>query len=166
MTQLEDDASEDRGTVNTGQSSLTIGRNFLAGVRFRGVAIPRGARITSAVLNVYPAGRVKDPITVLYRGELSAQATPFTSTSNNLSSRSRTRTSVVETPPAWVPGEYASSPNLAGVIEEVVNQPGWQSGNPLVLFIEDQGSSGSRRISSVESGASTAVTLRIQYSTQ
>jgi hypothetical protein len=52
------------------------------------------------------------------------------------------------------------TPNLAAVIQEIVNQPGWARGNPLALIITG---TGKRVAEAYEGGATKAPRLYIEY---
>lgn len=143
------------------------------GLRFNDVAVPRGARITSATLEFQAAAAdAGTPATYTIFGEKVANSAPFTDDSNNLTSRPDTTASVSWTPSwisdsstAWRPGEIHSTlddgANLAPIIEEIVNQADWCGGNSLSLFITGGGDA--RFISAFEHAGSNSPKLKITY---
>jgi hypothetical protein len=82
-------------------------------------------------------------VSLTVRAEAADQASLFTTALRNVSLRPRTVESVGWTPLAWsVAGEAGlaqRTPNLAAVIQEVVNRPGWKSDNALVIVITGTG---------------------------
>jgi hypothetical protein len=73
-------------------------------------------------------------------GELSANSAPFVDVVNNLSSLTRTSSSVVwSNIPAWA-GEGTSgpdqqTPDLSPIVQEIIDLPGWSAGNALSFLI-------------------------------
>ncbi len=42
--------------------------------------------------------------------------------------------------PAWTSGQNYNTPDIKDIIQEIVNRPGWQSGNRITILLEDNGS--------------------------
>jgi len=141
-----------------------VGRGFLNGWRFENIPVPNGARILSTTLEVFCDEEASQEISIRYFGEASEQAAPFTASASDLSSRPRTNAAVYDSPAPWIPINWNPSPDLAPIIEEIVNLEGWRSGNALVLFAEDQGSSGIRSIQMKEKNGDHGALLTITYS--
>lgn len=101
------------------------------GLRFTGVNIPQGATI----LNTYVQFTVDEtysevtPLTI--QAEANNNPVIFGTNDFNLSTRPRTVSSVSWNPPAWLTldqsGADQQTPNLAPLIQEVVNRSGWVS---------------------------------------
>jgi hypothetical protein len=135
-------------------------------MRFTGVAIPQGATITAAWIQ-FQVDEVSTATTVVtVVGQASDDAAGFTTTTGNLSGRPRTSASVGWTPPAWTVagarGADQRTPDLSALVQEIVAQGGWVSGNDLVLMISG---TGSRVAESVDGGATRAPVLHIEYRT-
>ncbi|MHA7647239.1 LamG-like jellyroll fold domain-containing protein [Nitrosopumilus sp. S4] len=131
---------------------------YLVGLRFTGLNITPGTIITSAQV-VFNADESDSGLTHLriYAEDID-DAPVFTNSNSNLSNRALTGNytdwSNIE---AWSTGEISSdttTPNIAAVIQEVVDRPGWVSGNDIVLLFYDNGSSGQRAAESEEGGGS------------
>ena len=111
--------------------------------RFQNVTIPQGAKIDSAVLIVF----AHEDETAEARVTVYAEATddsPMFSETEAIDDRTRTNNSfrwIIDED--WTMWQPYHSPNLASVVQEVIDRPGWQSGNSLTLFMqgEDQGAS-------------------------
>jgi len=155
--------------TDTGETFLTssygyMGKNMINGWRFEHIPIPQGAIILNASLEIYSAEGVSESIHVRYTGEAAEQAEPFSLSGADLLSRPRSGASVDHIPGDWIPSGWNSSPDLAAVLQEIVNLDGWRSGNPLVLFAEDAGSDSVRGIRMSEAGADFGAVLNITYS--
>ncbi|MBC7236065.1 MAG: hypothetical protein H5T69_09495 [Chloroflexi bacterium] len=65
----------------------------------------------------------------------------------------------------WRVGREYTSPELAPVIQAIVNRPGWRSGNALSLLLIGQGGdSAPRRVHSIEGSAHDRAMLLVDYS--
>jgi chitodextrinase len=154
------------GSIKTTSSDLEMtqdGTNVqVIGLRFVGVSVPVGASINSAYVQ-FSADEANTEITNLgIRAELSGDAAPFGGPSTYPTTRTTTA-SVAWTPVAWVRGDAGAdqrTPELAGLVQQVVDLPGWSAGNALVLLVDG---SGKRVAESFESGAALAPRLVIEY---
>jgi hypothetical protein len=163
-----DDAEESSsGTVAYTSADLELVRdstNQVVGVRFRTVDVPPGATIVNAYVQFQADTATSEATTLVLQGELTPSALTFTSGSRNLSSRVRTTASVSWSPPPWTTAGQAGvaqqTPNLAPVVQELVNQPGWTRGNPLVVLISG---TGRRTAESFEGGTGRAPRLVVDY---
>ncbi|MCV0411637.1 LamG-like jellyroll fold domain-containing protein [Nitrosarchaeum sp.] len=173
-----DDAEQTNpsGTTNINNDDLEMpydgSTNQYVGMRFTNIPIPRDAIITQAYITFTADFTDSSAITLRFNAQATDDATTFTATSNNLSpppSGSRTRTTASAT---WSPGswnnnnDYSTPTNLLNpVIQEIVNRPGWISGNDINIFVERVSASSSekRRADSWDNG-SGAPRLTIEYS--
>jgi type IV pilus assembly protein PilY1 len=65
---------------------------------------------------------------------------------------------------AWAPNAWYESPDFTGVIQEIVNRPGWSPGNALVVILSSKGhTNDERRIWSFEGEPQKAARLTISY---
>lgn len=113
-------------------------RNFI-GCRFTGVNIPQAANITSATFSGYAFNNNKfdDPDCAVHANAVD-NATGFTHGVGNFSVSGKTRTTANTT---WLLTDTGSpkweiSPDISAVIQEVVNRPGWVSGNAIVIILK------------------------------
>jgi hypothetical protein len=144
-----DDAEERyNGSVLTNSTDLDIttdGNRFMTavGLRFTGLGIPRGASITNAYVQFRADEVGTGPANLTVRAQASDNAPTFTTTSANLSTRPTTAASVAWAPTDWntvgAAGAAQQTSNLAAVIQEVVNRPGWVQGNAVALVITGTG---------------------------
>ncbi|MGH3064810.1 MAG: cadherin domain-containing protein [Gaiellaceae bacterium] len=147
-----DDAEEiSDGTVQRGDGDLdmttdaqgTGSPKVVVGLRFTGLAIPQGAPITSAYVQFTAdeADAVGTSLTV--KGQAADNATGFTTNLFDVSSRPATTAFSSWSPAAWLAvgdaGLAQRTTDLAGIVQEIVNRPGWASGNSLALLVTGAG---------------------------
>ena len=182
IASANDDAEE---AVSTGEMDRSSGDleisldasngNFdpeLVGMRFRDIDIPQGATIDSAKIQFRvddTNGANTSPITIRFYGEDTNDASSFSSSSDDISDRTRTSAYVDWTVPSWTSGgdEGASqlSADLKTIIQEIVDRPGWSSGNDLVIMITDIVSgSGHREAESSDGDTNFGPEITIDYS--
>lgn len=163
VSQSTDDGFESAaGVMDLGSTASTVNLSgqWLAH-RFQNVTIPKEAIIISATLSVYidSLGQ-QDPAFNIY-AEAVDDATTLTTAANNISGRSRTTATVNWTATSLGTG-FKPSPNLATVIQEMVNRPGWVSGNDLMM-IWDALSGVALTIRTFDGDPASAATLEITY---
>jgi len=141
------------------------------GVRFQGVDIPQGAVITSAVVE-FTAGAVDSGSTDLHiHGIAEDNAAAFAGTDNEISALSETTASAdwnsssTPTLDAWTATDVVhQTPDLTGIVQEIVNRSGWCGGNAMAFKVEaNAGSVGKRSSYSYEGDASKAPLLRVTW---
>ena len=114
---------------------------------FRDVNIPQGATILSANLTLACSSPQKGDIcNTKIVAEATDNATPITGDYkqgwDDYENRPKTVASVPwHNLPPWRERERHTSPDISSVIQEIVNQPGWTSGNSIQIFWMDDGSS-------------------------
>ena len=148
VTANADDAEEnERGAVATGSSDLELvfdrGSNQVVGIRFNGVPVPSGAAILEAYIQfqVDETGSAATSLTL--EGEAVDTAAPFLAATGDISSRPSTAASVAWKPPPWLTvgeaGPDQQTPDLSPILQEIVDRPGWSSGNALVVILSGTG---------------------------
>ncbi len=171
ITSGDDDAEEKiSGSMSLSSSDLELvvdgSNNQTVGLRFVDLTIPKGAEITQAYIQfgVDESSAVTTTLTI--QGQAADNAAAFTSAKHNLSNRVRTANSTDWSPPAWnTEGEMEvnqRTPNLAAVLQEIINRPGWTSGNALAFLITGNGS---RIAYAYESQPARPARLYIAYTT-
>lgn len=110
------------------------------GWRFQNVTIPQGATINSAILSLMPTGSTVDEPEHTFFGEDVDNAALFVAGAGTftISSRAMTAASVL-----WSNANlgadgatYFNVPDIAALIQEVVNRAGWVSGNSIVIICQ------------------------------
>jgi len=146
------------------------GDKQLVGLRFDDIAVPKGSSVTNAYI-VFVCDETGDgtlPVSVRFQGELNPNAVTFTNAVHDIANRPRTTATAVWAPAEWTAvGQVDQTSNIAVVIQEIVNQDGWKSGNALVLIISDDPdnpSEGKRCAESFDGDAAAAPLLHIEFS--
>jgi len=150
--------SSDLELVLDGENSQTVG------MRFNHVRVPQGAVISSAYLEFHVDEVNTGSIDLIIAAQASANAPTFTTSSGNISSRIKTNESVNwNSEVDWLDvGSLQQSPDISLVVQEVVNQWSWTSGNALVVIITGS-SSGKRVAESFDGSELDAPRLVIEY---
>ena len=136
------------------------------GLRFNSIAIPSGARITNAAIR-FRAVAADSPNTnantakLVIQGQAADNPSSFKgATRYDVSARPRTGAAVTWAPSSWAAGSYYDTPDLAMVAQEIVNRPGWSSGNSMVFVVTG---SGSRSAESWDDSGTNPPKLAIAY---
>jgi type IV pilus assembly protein PilY1 len=175
-----DDAEENTidGSVLVAGQRLGLsydGSQQAIGLRFPTVEIPPGAAILSAELAfVAKEDRSGTGFTLEITGQNSTNPIPFTTATKDVTNRPRTTAKVTwADPEAWVVGatDRYTTPDIKNIVQELVSQGGWASGNPMAFIIEHAaGSVGSdaksRKGQTYEANVTDAPWLRITYTTE
>ncbi|MHC4596535.1 MAG: discoidin domain-containing protein, partial [Planctomycetota bacterium] len=146
-----------------GQSGLQI-----IGIRFPNVTVPRGAAVTNAYVEL-TCDEVKggtEHVSLIIEGELSPDAITFGPVGYDITNRPKTTAQVVWDVAKWTnSGDVDQTSNIAPVIQEIISQPGWVSGNALVLIISDNPANPSVGVRCAEAGpGSDSAMLHIEWS--
>lgn len=161
----QDDARETAsGTVETGDAELVAGAGDLVGLRFP-LHLDPGARILSARLQLSAASASLQSASIRIEAQASVDAPPFQELVGNLSFRQRGEEDVLWLTEDWVHagarGPRQQSPDLASILQEVVDRAGWSSGNALVLLLSAE--DGQRVLRSADQPGASGAQLTIEY---
>lgn len=159
-----DDADEDSG----GTVYVTDGISYMSGhvgFRFQNVTIPTGATIASATLEFFANGAGTASFSVDLTAQDADSPSTFTTSSNNISSRTRTSAQTLWSTGSvsYSEGQSIVSPNFASTIQEVIDRGGWASGNALVVITTPN--SGDKGIHKRSGNVSFAPRLHVTYTT-
>ncbi len=113
------------------------------GIRFNGIEVPPDATILDAYVQ-FKAAETDTVFTMLtVKGEAADNPGTFTATANNITGRPKTAAAVSWSPQPWetinASGPAQRTSDLAPIIQELVNRPGWTSGNSIVTIIDGGG---------------------------
>ncbi len=129
-------------------SHMPLKDSSYIGLRFTNIIVPRGRKISKAYVEIFRQGACGKKngscktITFTIKGEKTANSTAFLTQNYNLSARERNSTSATATINIrdWsADKETYTLDGLAPVIQEIVNQSGWRSGNNLSLILNTAG---------------------------
>jgi len=113
----------------------------LVGMRFTGVNLPHGATIARAYIEFAVDEAASGDTALSFAAEASDAPAPFQAVERDLSQRVRTTARVTwGDVPGWTTvGRLWRTPNLAPIVQELVNRPGWQAGQAMVFLVEGSG---------------------------
>jgi hypothetical protein len=165
-----DDAEErPNGRVSLTSSDLELVReksgDQIIGIRFNDVNIPRGTAITSAYIQFTVDETDSEATTLLIEGEATDHADKFRKTAFGISQRPTTGAMVEwESIAPWssvgAAGPAQQTPDIAAIVQEIIDRPGWASGNSLAFIITG---TGKRVAESYNGSPSAAPRLHIEY---
>ena len=138
------------------------------GLRFLNVQVPIGVEITNAYV-VFTVEDVSGPdaVNLIIDGELVPNAPAFTETDYNVSNRTRTEANVEWQPGAWpTANQKQQTSDISAVIQEIISQDGWSSGNDMAIMISDNPDNPSVGVRIATSGTGTTTMLHIEYSSK
>lgn len=143
-----DDVEEQaNGFISVNSSDLELvddyGNLQTVGLRFNHLQIPQGVTITGAWLQFTADEISAGPCNLNIQAHATGDAAPFTEEPQNISSRPLTTTSVNWQPESWdligEAGPRQKTPNLATVLQEILNRPDWAAGNSVAFIISGTG---------------------------
>jgi uncharacterized repeat protein (TIGR02543 family) len=159
------------GSIYTGSTDLELtydsynGGNQTIGMRFQGLNIPQGATINSASIQFTCDEASSGTCNLTIVGHDTDNSEGFSTTANNVSSRAKTNASVSWSPAAWntvgSAGANEQTPNIASIIQEIVNRGGYTSGSAISIIITG---TGTRTAESFDGSSSQAALLTVDYS--
>ena len=174
-----DDSEEhltEGNTIDLTSSDLELGAEGggadaqVQGIRFLGIDIPAGSTITSASIQFTVDEADDEPTSVMIYGELAADPGGYTDAVGDITARARTTAVVAWNDiPVWDDASIGSAgpdqltPDLASIVQEVVDQADWNAGNAIAFIIEGTENS-ERTAESFDGDAGAAPLLHIEFS--
>ena len=164
-----DDVNEDGAAITTNASTIWLGNGSSAtasytGFRFTNVVVPQGATVSSAKLKVYSSQSQWISLSLSLAGELTPNSATFSSASKP-SQRTLTVQKISHSSnSSWAANAWVTLDEMAPVLQEIVNQPGWKSGNSLSIIVKGAGRAYARKfIGSQDASAANAASLVISF---
>ena len=168
----DDDAEESVSTGDVSRSSSDLeliddkGDDQIVGMRFTGIEVPKGVTITEAWIQFQVDEESSATTSLNFFAHYSDHSRSISSSDRDLSTRTRTASTVPWSPPVWnsvgAAGPGQRTPNLAPLLQEVVNRTGWASGNAVMILTTG---SGERAAESYNGESESAPLLHIEYVT-
>ena len=141
--------------------TLEAAGNNKVGLRFASVDVPRGATVRHATLEFTARGANEEATALELAAEAVGDAAAFAATSNDISGRTLTDGRVDWSVPVWDRNaDKYRTPDLASLVQEVVDRSEWCGGNAMAFIVSG---SGHRIGSSRDNGEWTAPVLRVSY---
>lgn len=166
-----DDVEENlgNGVVSIASTDIELGEDTAlngaqtVGLRFQYVYVPQGARIDAAHLDFTVDEAYSVATNVVIRAEAADTAAEFSATNFNLTGRPLTSAATPWNIPAWnTIGVKQQSPDIAAVLQEVIDREGWNPNNSVALVISG---AGHRTAEAYEGVPASAALLHVEYST-
>lgn len=158
LTSTDIELVYDVGNTNRG--------NQYVGLRFRNVDIPKTANIITSYIQ-FTDKETNVNLTacnLIISGEASDSSSTYANTVSNISSRTKTITTVNWQPAIWnITGDQSTNqrtPQLTGIINEIITRSGWQSGNSIAMIITG---TGTRTAWSYDGSTASNALLYIEY---
>ena len=166
-----DDAEEENvsGDISLGSNDLEMiddnGTLQTIGLRFQNITIPQCAVIESASIQfVAKNSDNENPSNLTIFGEATVNSSTFSNEDYNISSRAKTSSSVLWSPVDWSSndsGPDQQTVDISSIVQEIVNQVDFASGNSISFIIEGEGM---RRAFSYNDSPDNAPELCIEFS--
>lgn len=168
VSSATDDAEEFAdGRMSTGSTDLELVTDSsvqTVGIRFNAIAVPRSSLIEKATIQFATDETSAGATSLTIAGEANANAATYSTAARNISARQKTATTVSWVPPSWdivdEAGEDQLTPDLTAIVQEIVDRPDWNAGNPMAFVITG---SGKRVARAFEASPSLAPQLSIEY---
>ncbi|MDX1925348.1 MAG: PQQ-binding-like beta-propeller repeat protein [Pirellulaceae bacterium] len=144
---VDDDAEEDaKGEVDLTSSDLELVEDSspqTVGVRFNKLNLARGTKIRSAYLQFTCDEGSKEETALQIAVEDSPNAARFSATSRDISSRIKSKTQIPWNPAEWKAAKDATevqrTPDLAALVQSIVDHADWQPGNSMAFLFTGKG---------------------------
>lgn len=164
-----DDARQDVGNpfaMTLDATTLTLNDTRLSGLRFQNVAVPQGATILSAEIQLTANTTNTGDNTSSIFGEDADDAAQYTSDASNISGRTYTTASA-----SWVIGDWAGNdrggaqltPDISAIVQEIVDRAGWASGNAMAFKLTRTAGDQPRTFAAWDHATLQEAALRIEF---
>ena len=164
-----DDAAENdtTGLNLTNLDYALIGNNgvlhITVGVRFDKLPVEPGERIITAEIQFTSKDDQDDATTITIWAEADDDADEFSTSLWEIGSRVRTSAKTSWSPGDWSAGERGAAqrtPNLATLLQEVIDRPGWTRNKAVAFILEG---TAERNIRTIDHSTATAAVLHLTY---
>ena len=173
----DDDANEvlSSGIVSTTGTTIGLQTDRQGGFRFDGVALAQGATAPETRIQftcaVTAASAGTTACTVAITGDDSDDAAAFTTGASDISARTPTTATATWTLPessgddAWVAGDSGAnqlSPDLSGIVQEIIDRSGWATSGAMAFLLEQtDGGLGARVVAAKDNATYPPPYLRL-----
>ncbi len=137
---LTNEGNEPQGKVYaTSNNWMALGGStkgeVIVGLRFPAVAVPPGATIQNAEIVFRSRDNQSNSLDLVIHGVKADNPDNFQEIDYDVSSNYPTTDASVSwaNVESWTSGQYYATPNLNVLVQEIVNRPGWTSGNAMAF---------------------------------
>lgn len=140
------------------------GLQYHIGLRFDSVNVPKDAVIVGARIELTSGGFVGSGSQMTIRGENSAMAAEFESgTAQNVTSRSRTSSSVAWNIPPTATSLQVLTPSVAPIVSSLVSRADWVQGSPMVFIFDPSSGTNEQLFNSFDENSATRPRLIVDF---
>jgi len=119
--------------------------NYVLAIRYLDISIPPGSEILSAHIQFTSFEANPDTLRIHFSCQEDVNPPPFLNELNNLYDRQGTWPGEIWHIPAWQafePGQAQRTPDIKESVQQVIDSPGWTSGNPMVFLFRGTSNTG------------------------
>jgi len=144
ISQSIDDGTQEGVEVELDDDDLEMGYKGstlnMSGLIFRNIEIPNGVEIANAYIQFTSHEENNTGFYIRIRGEATDNPVDFSTINNNFTDRQPTEAAI-----EWyISGDWSAftsgpdqkTPDLSAILQEIINRPGWQSGNAMCFLID------------------------------
>jgi outer membrane protein assembly factor BamB len=135
-----------RGNVTFSSSDLELTEDKgaqIVGIRFRNMPLNRRTPVPPTHIQFTVDETGSKPCALTIHAEAVDDAKEFSTANRNISKRKLTKASLRWSPKPWTKvgesGAKQATPDLAPLITEIINRPGWKKGNSIAIIISGSG---------------------------
>lgn len=144
------------------------GQEQIIGIRFQNVTIEPGASVSNAYIQFAVDEASSTSCSLTIKGAAIDDAPGFTATAGNISDRATTTASVNWSSPPWnsagLTGPDQRTTDISPIVAEIINRPGWTSGNSMVFIITSNSiGTGTRTAESYKGSPTEAPLLHVEF---
>lgn len=147
ISNSSDDAEErlSNGNVSLNSSDIELikdgSRDQVIGLRFNNIPIEQGTVIQNAFIRFETDETDSETTHLTFNAQDVDNATTFTNTSYNISTRTLTSATVNWNfvPPWNTVNEKYDTPDIKSIIQEIIDRPGWVAGNSIAVIVNGSG---------------------------
>ena len=129
--------------VSSDLELIDDGNEQIVGLHFENIQVPQGAVVDQAYIQFVTDESSSGACDLEINGEVTSDATSFFPFPFNISNRVPTVETVSWSPAGWsvigAGGLAQRTPNLNSIIQGIIDQPDWQIGNAINIFISGSG---------------------------
>lgn len=152
------------GTMQLESGDLDLGKRRCIGIRLTDIAVPRGASIENAFVQFSSEGDYSLDASLTISGQDAADPSTFSATTGDISNRARVGETVTWNVPSWAAGQRGDAqktPDIKSIVQAIVNNDSWETGNSLVIIVT--GLTGPRSAATFDQSAENAPELTVTF---
>jgi len=150
-------------STKTSYIGIYSGKESHSAFWFSNVNIPQGAQVVSAWIKLPASQDVSSMCTARVVGFAQDYASPVSSLAD-WQSRPRTNATVLWNMEPWQKGKWYSTPEIASIVQEIIDRTGWRAGRSLAFSIgPESGTTGYRALYQRDQDYFSGAELTIDY---